>query len=342
MLLASLDRDRLREAFQVSPLQPVLRQQQNDDLPVGTQSCTWGNTYPDKLPSIPHKRKERIVDPTLKESEKGAYPTLGQALMDAEPGEVILIKHTGPLPVSPISIRASKAGSLEVITVKPYPACHPVITLDSALLDTALFHLQGARIAFDSLEFYLHPDKADFKAQAVATLMGDSQCVFENCVMSLERDADKNTILALVTLADPSNMMPGPGSEPAPVPQVRLENCFVRGDGDLVSVQAGRPFDLDVENSLIVLNGSFLATEGGRSGSSAKTSVKLSHVTSYLTNHLVRLRAGKDDKTYLPVRFNPVHDCLFLAAGNKSLVHFDGTGNSEELKMLFNRLGWEA
>src|SRR5262249_13795590 len=144
------------------------------------------------------------------------YPTLAQALGDARPGDVILIKHNGPLAVG--TVRLEKA-SLDV-TVKPAPGCHPVLTLgETTEADAALFRLHDGQLRLEGLEFHLQPTRADFRTQTLAALVGDGQCVFKDCVLTLEETREVQ--LAAATVADPNGVM-RLGSTPASRPGPRL------------------------------------------------------------------------------------------------------------------------
>jgi len=122
---------------------------------------------------------------------------------------------------------------------------------------------------------------------------------------------------------------------------VRLDNCFVRGDGNLVVVRPSRPFDLDVDNALVALTGSFLDVEGADTppASPDMVRVKLDNVTTYLNDHLVRLRAHNDLKGFAPIQFTP-GKCLFVAGAGNALIHLDGAeAGDQQLKHL---LKWEG
>jgi hypothetical protein len=119
-----------------------------------------------------------------------------------------------------------------------------------------------------------------------------------------------------------------PGAAVPRTPRVTLENCFVRGQGDLVCCRANRPFDLDARNVLVALSGSFLNVEAGPEAPAAQpeqvVKASLSHVTTYLGGHLLYWRAGKDVKGLVPIGFEPTN-CAFLPqSGSTALIRLDG------------------
>src|SRR5262249_15326876 len=159
-----------------------LRQLEDANHMVGVETGVWGRSYDSPLPALEDRkpaeavaRKDKVVDPTVGESRDGVYPTLGQALGEAKPGEVILIKHNGRLPVEPVRLEKPAVDW----TIKPYPGCRPVLTLGSTTeADAALFRLHDGQLRLEGLEFFLQPRRADFKGQTVVALVGDGQCVF--------------------------------------------------------------------------------------------------------------------------------------------------------------------
>jgi hypothetical protein len=231
------------------------------------------------------------------------------------------------------------------VTIKPYPDCHPVLTLDPDTdeEEPALFRLHDGKLRLEGLEFALHPARANFRAQAVVAAVGDGECTFTDCVLTLEKAYDAR--LAAVALAD----LPGvrktddrPAGQQEQRASFTFKNCLVRGDGDLVAARTPRPFDLDVDNALVALGGSLLNVDlGDEPAPDAADGVRqLSHVTAYLGGHLLRLHA-RDVKALMPVKFNSVSNCLFVsAAPTNSLIHVDGPEVSDDrLKTL---LPWEG
>jgi hypothetical protein len=149
-------------------------------------------------------------------------------------------------------------------------------------------------------------------------------------------DGTPDVHLALVTLADPNTAMrlePRAGRQG---PEVRFQDCFVRGEGDLVLARASRPFRLDLENALVVVTGSLLTVEGNTDDTPAQPAaqIRLTRLTGYLSDPFVHLRAGKNTKGLVFTNL-VASDCLFAAAGSKSLVHLEGLENEDQMRRLF-------
>jgi hypothetical protein len=126
-------------------------------------------------------------------------------------------------------------------------------------------------------------------------------------------------------------------------PVFSFTKCFVRGDGDLVAARAARPFELQADNCLVALAGSFLNREAGDEALAAAEvfdGIQLTHVTTYLTGNLVRFQT-RDVQALMPVHFT-VSDCLFTVppGTGKALVHLEGPEtNDQTMTRLFTWQG---
>src|SRR5262249_29208687 len=125
------------------------------------------------------------------------------------------------------------------------------------------------------------------------------------------------------------------------VPRVTLRDCFVRGAGDLLTIRASRACELEVVDSLVALDGSLLTVDGsGKDVARNHTEVTLRQVTTYLTDHLVWLRANKDEskpnKGLVQTMIKTAANCLFVSARGKSLIHLDGVDTDEQMKYYFS------
>jgi hypothetical protein len=311
---------------------------------IGAEASTWGNAY-DQLPPLEDKRpaetmvRGKVFDPSVTEASNGVYPSLEQAIAAARSGEVIYLRFNGMRRID--AIRLERA--IE-ITLRPDVDCHPILSLDRTTeSDAALFRVYDGHLKLEQLEFSVQPGRPEFRAQSLLALMGDGQCSLKNCVITLEET--REVPVSLVTLADPSTIMrmdpvPGRHQEPA----IRLEGCFVRGGGDLITVRASRSFELEVKDTLVVLQGTLLLIEGSTRELPTKpvARVTLRQVTSFLDNHLVWLRGVREEGRSgrgLGMTQIAAHDCLFASAGGKSLVHLDSVDTDVQMRQA---LYWDG
>jgi serine/threonine protein kinase len=336
---------------------PQLRHQDDPGKMIGVTLWLGKPLYPEKLPDLQEKRPQpvvkganvRVVDPDAgNNTGKRVYLSLEGALADAKPGDEIQIKRNGLLRVTPMRLDKANVD----LKIKPYPDYHPILTLgETTQKEAALFLLHDGQVQFEQLEFQVKPNK-DFDFQAVMEMIGNGRCTFKECVVTLLEAADKGDIdkgegkrPSVIRLSDPGKAMKM-GTQPArALPELRLVDCFVRGQGDLVLVQPSRPLDLDIQNAMLALDGSLLHVDGtGKEPPAASATtdnnhvIKLANVTAYLTEDLLRLRA-KTGKGLVGTLVKKASDCLFVAAGKKPLIQLDGVDSEEQMKRLFS---WEG
>ena len=286
----------------------------------------------------PASSASRIVDPTVRGIVGETYETLPMAIASAKPGDVILIKAQ-ELRVDPLVLNKK---SMSDVTVRAHPGYRPLLTLgDSADRESALFRLHDGKLAFEGLEFKLRPDRDEFTTQAIVDIVGEGQCTFKDCVITLDDTRGKS--LALATLGDSSRVMKTDTASALPqVPILSLEDCFVRGQGDVISVRSARAVELRMENTLVAVTGTVVDVEAGAGEGSPppQIPIRLTRVTTYIGGNLVRLRTLTPGKEPLTVQVNPAIGCLFASADGKPLVQLIGMeASTEQMKSLFS---WEG
>jgi serine/threonine protein kinase len=338
------DEDQLSAVFQVKPDQPDLRTTDAPDKGLIGVEHLGGVRYAAKLPPLdkapePTMRRTLVVDPTVEMSKNLTYPSLRQAVGEAKPGDLILIRHTGELKVKPIQLEEPTSD----VTIRPAEDQRPVLVIGATPdPEASMFRVHDGKLHLEGLEFRLQPaDK--FHSQAVATLVGDGQCTFKDCVVTLD-PAGQETALAVAALADSAAAMKMKGQPPGPVsasPRLAFDNCFVRGKGDLIWGRGSRPFDLDLKNSLVALDGNLLNVEAAENAAAVMSmpnvNATLGHTTAYLSGYAVRLKAGKDLKALVPVQFTAVQS-LFVASAAQAFIHLDGPEMNQE--QLRTKLSW--
>jgi hypothetical protein len=332
-----------QKAFRVNPKEPELRQQRPDgSRPLGVQQCVWGAYHDlDDLPvaMAPGPRPgEKIVDPTA-ETGGGVYSSLALAVVAAKPGDVILLRHTGALPLQPILLNDPEV----ILTIRPDKGCRPVLTLAGSTLqiEAALFRLTHGQLKLEGLQVELAPAKEGFRSQSVVAVAGNGQCSFTDCLITLRRASEaalRDVALSVVTLegAD-AKMMPMPESR-ASIPRLHFQSCLVRGEGDLIRAPQLRPVEVKMEQAAVALDGSFLAASGSDAGpADAAVTLELKSVTTYLTGHLVALEDRKLGRGLVPTRVT-AHKCLFAAAATgpgKALIHLEGLDGRDQMQRAF-------
>ncbi len=319
------------------------RSPQGERAVVGMQGSPWGKPEWDEkdLPAAGAlAAAPKIVDPKAEtNTTNGIYKSLAEALAAPKTGDVIKIRHNGELKMKDLSALRSGVS----VTIQADDNAHPVLMLDDDTSDppTALFRVQGGQLTLEGLGFRIRPNAAGSESRAVALLSGDGRVQFKGCWVTLDLDG-RQAPLAAAALADlKEGMMPPPTG-----PKVVFDNCFVRGDGDLVAAHASRTFDLEVNESLVALTGSLLnvdttaAKDAPAATTTKEISVRLTQMTAYLGGHLVRLRAA-NLSSLLPVHCAPVKSLLVSAYNHKkALLHLEaGPMDGEAAR---RRLPWNG
>jgi hypothetical protein len=331
-------------AFQLKKDLPELRRPDQKSRPLGVEACYWGPVYAGPLPNLEARptdaiaklppQGERWVDPSGKVTGTRIHKKLESALSEAEAGDVIVIKHNGPLQIEPCKL-TDKRG----IKLKPWADFQPILVLGkSADKDAALFHLHKSQLEFEQLEFVLHAEE-NRRSLSVVNLGDQSSCLFKQCVITLDGGVNPGADLDVVTLLDPREMMM-PAADTGPRPEMHFVGCFVRGKGDLVSVRASRAFDLDVDKSLVCLAGSLLvckATSAEGMPLDARAGIKLTRSTTYLTEPLIVESSATKSGRGLAFVLVDSNNCLYAAASSKPLVRLDGPEGEMQMKKL---LAW--
>jgi hypothetical protein len=348
-LVAALDRQDLKEAFRILPNLAALRKLgRSSSEVVGTSKVLRDSIVPRSLPVLTDRSEQGVhrflvVDPKSDDSANGVYSSLDLASRSARPGDTILIRHNGDLPIDPVSLNKKGLGDL---TVRPARRFRPVLVLgDPADADAALFRLYDGKLRLEGLEFRLTPTRR-LLVQTVVALVGDGECTMRQCVVTLQRGGE--TRLALATVAETSGLMAldMPPARPRDQgPKLTLEGCFVRGEGDLLAMRGSRPFALEVNKTLAAVSGSLLSVETRLLASPPKdtyrTEVTLHKVTAYVGGSLIRLITGKDPRGLVPVNCKATN-CLFVPAGTgKPLISLEGA-DTEQVALKRDKWNWES
>jgi hypothetical protein len=305
------DEDRLYAAFQVEDRLKDLRASEADSL-VGVERL-HAHAYAGagaRLPSLDLKtRRQYVVDPLRDDPSSGFYATVAQAVGAAVPGSEVLLRVDGDLAVKPVEL---KDADLD-LTVKPEPGFRPVLRLGPTReVEAALFRLYDGRLRLEGLEVRLKPTQAGFNSQVGVAVLGKGQATFSGCLFTLDGEAGAKPDLAAAAVADPAGAMMRMGDVQGTA-KVLFENCFARGQGDLVLGRSARAYELEARNVLAALTGSLLAQETGldQPANGQEVKVTLDRVTTWLNGPAVRTRAAREARGVLPLHLEAAN-CLFL------------------------------
>jgi serine/threonine protein kinase len=337
--LRALESGDLARAFRADARNAELRQTGGERM-IGVEVCSWGKVY-NSLPPLDDRRK-LVVDPSATiggDATVKIFSKLEQAVLEARPGEEILVRKTGELSVEPIRLDKPNVD----LTIRPYNGYHPVLVLgDSPDKDVSMFRLQDGKLKLEELQFRLKPRAREGKdeMQAVIGIAGQGHCQFKRCVFTLGNDSGgEGASLSVVALADPKDVMKMGTPAPRAMPEMFFENCFARGRGSFVGVRASRPFELRADNCIAALNGSFCNVEASTAKELPATAaqITLGRLTGVFSGNLLQLHTSREAKDLVPVVVR-ASECVFSASAGQPLVHIDG----EVSQVTKRTLTWEG
>jgi hypothetical protein len=300
---------------------------------LGALHNVWGATYATTDPpaAAPTVVRAKIVNPAAPrlDPERGIYPSIAHAVLDAKPGDTILIQKTGPMEVEPQRLEKPDLR----LTIKAFPHYRPVLTLaPAAEPDSAMFRILDGELHLEGLEFALRPGRTDYHSQAIVAIAGNGACTMHDCTATLEEV--EGVTLAAVTLPEASGGRQPPGSSP----RIHFENCFVRGKGSLFTARGGRRFELDADGTLAALDGSLVVMQGAAREPAGPSQVRLRRSTAVVTEHVLDLRASRDEEGRPSAGPSPVivacENALLTAAAGRALVRVDGVDADEQVRQL--------
>jgi hypothetical protein len=253
--------------------------------------------------------------------------------LDVRPGDTIRLRLDGEVKLEPLTLTKNHLADL---TIRADPGFHPVLEMNPTEEGSAgaLFDINNARLQLEGLEVRLQSwrDGADWRA--LVSFVGDGECVLKSCVVTLE---GSNHHLDLAALTEKRT------KRGAHAPRLVLENCFIRGKGDLIAMSDAQTADVTINNSLIALNGCLFNARSEKDQELPDTaglvSLRMRKVTTYLSDYLIRMRAGRNAKSLLRTRCDAA-DCLFLPAGDQALVRLVGPEGEEH--SLRDKFSWES
>jgi hypothetical protein len=159
-----------------------------------------------------------------------------------------------------------------------------------------------------------------------------------------EKNPGRQVPLSVVTLNEIDEAMMMGTKSPRSAAEVIFENCFIRGEGDVVVNPAGRPLDLKLDNVLAGLTGSLVNLQAGTKEAMPDKPVRLSLLRSSLftSEPLIVARQGKNryPKGLPKVFVERINNCLFTGLEDKPFILTEYADLSDGT--LRNHLDWKG
>ncbi len=308
--------------------------------------------WPPELPRVSSLSESRqlVWYPAAMANEplpRDTYTDLAFLLTNARPGDTVLIRHNGLLPIGQKTVELEKArnGASSEFRLKfqAAPGYSPILTAPGGdRIDQTLFRLMNGEVTFQGLQFLLKPNRPrDGQTVAAVQLVGGKACSFQECVFTLAEESDSKA--AVVEVADPKPVMAMVGVERTR-PDITFKQCVIRGKGRAVWVRVSRAVKTDFEQTLTAIDGPlYHAQPGGTPTLGDESNLRLHRVTAFAGGPIVEMRGGKVGEMRASglTKLNVSVDATLFAAlpnAGRSLVELDGIDPTE----VDSILRWQA
>jgi serine/threonine protein kinase len=276
---------------------------------------TWTGSAMEPPPVPIAKAVKKVVDIESDDSTSVPgvkfYRYLQSALGEAEDGDVIYIKHPEGAPhveVRPVDLKPNRS-----VTLKPEKDCDPILVFDKTVneKESWLFKIQKSKLQIEQMKIHVIAPTSKYDLRTVVQAGDAAHLVFKNCAF-LMRTGHPDGKTNLVTFFDPDPVMMKSDTPSAP-PRLEFHECFIRGKGDLVALHGCRRLNVDIDASLIALDGSVLDIDAGTKEMPLDEGVQWNMMRSTVLakKSIFNLRAGASKG--LTVTRAKVRDCLLAA-----------------------------
>ena len=195
-----------------------------------------------------------IVIPGQNEPGKNIYSSIEKALEISKSGDVVLIRHSGSLPIGPL--RIDKPGF--EVTFKPDSGYWPLLEFEGTADQPALFCVERSLIILDGLEISIKQGRHG-KRCSLVSLANHGSCHACDCLFTLVGHSVASApVIGLVIPGSISRKVEGLFVALQPI-RLSLERCFVKGIGSLIVNLEGKPLEVDVADSTISLAGDLVS-----------------------------------------------------------------------------------
>jgi serine/threonine protein kinase len=357
-LQESAGSDDLMAAFQLNPSLrevQVPREKHAKHPMLGIRACL-GTTMPrlpplavDPAPAVSEYRpaaNEKVVDADHVGNQPGYYDSIGTAVADAQPGDIITLKPSLTHPDFSL-----KPTDLENdLTIRGFPGTFPTLALGKTnLSDASLFRLLDGKLQLENLNLVVEPSRDGFASQSLVSIVGGGSCAIRGCTITLKpRDRSKSIPLSVVSLLageDVKMMMTNEARPSMPPPSITLQDCLIRGEGDVVSLRGSRPVNVSVSRSLCFLGGSLLhqlqAATKEIPSPDFSISLKLRESVIFFAEPMIWVQAGRAMPRYQhPLHVESVEKCLFVTLGDRALIALETPEMTE--KTVMQHVEWKG
>jgi hypothetical protein len=276
------------------------------------------------------------------------YNTLTAACTAAKNNDVIELRYDGPRVESPIVLHNQRIEIRADAQRRPVVVFRPTDT--NPVAERSMISVAGGSLKLTGIEIDLDLSQtAPSENWSLLSVDQADSLRLGHCVLTIHNatangDAYHDQVafftFASGTGSEPMSMMPK-GMSPLPPVQIALDNCFVRGEADLVADRDLKPLNFSCVNGLLALSERlFVAGEGAsmpQEGSRIR--IDLDHVTALVRQGLCRVSASDSTPALPDVEVRLSGSEIASDSPDAALVEHVSHASSNELQALFH---WQA
>ncbi|MCC7423988.1 MAG: protein kinase [Planctomycetaceae bacterium] len=288
------------------------------------------------------KNLPAIVVLPVNGGEPKSFPTLEAACAQADDGQVIELRYNGSRePEKPFRIANRK------ITIRGAKGFRPVV--EFAVKDatapgqsTRMISLAGGALEFNHIDFRLTvADQFAVKEgewAALVSLSGTEQVRFQSVAVTVINPSSRPAAVIEVAPAAGQSMpkmMTGAMPTDRPRYDVKFVESFLRGNAEVAVVRHTNSGQIDLEQSVVSVEGAVLALLGRAEPSTPESQLRLSldHVTAVVGNGLLRVDSGDGPRELLIVSVHARNNAI----GSRTpvaMVSMTGATNPDDFRRL--------
>jgi serine/threonine protein kinase len=299
---------------------------------------------PQELPKLKEEPKladkQRAWDPNWPMNSPlpaGVHRSFAEAFANLQKGDTLLLRFNGIAKIDPVLFSKLDTD----LTIKPDEGFKPILTLNEST-EPVMFNLKSGKLTLEGVQFQLGA-----RTRSLVLMPRGAECHLSNCVVTLEDDSLSSSVVTLTDGNAEMMMMPVPATETKqPTPKISFQNSFIRGKGRLLYVKASKSFDLDVKNSLLVLDGSLIEIDPSQADATVTSpaQIKLHQTTAYFSGHLLEMEANAKQtevKGTGLVKVNcQVTNCILMpATSTQPMILLERIESENQMRELF---AWEG
>jgi serine/threonine protein kinase len=303
---------------------------------------TFNDTVAKNSKSNAPKGKRLLVVDGVGE-EPNTFSTLNSAIgsIADEEETTIQIAMQGTVTVKPTELGNSKIILQAAEGFKPEVTFHRD-TVAGPDGETHLFRLHDGDLTIENLKFRLEALRDPAKALSLVAVTGVGKCKLKDTIVTLKGSLE--LVTNVFSINDPTGMAsPQNINKPATMGTARLEctDSIIRGHGQVLHVQAGRPFAIHLQQTGIALEGTVCLLEGSRSDMSMPAEsalLQLDRCTAYHTRGLLQLRTSLAMPQLMPLRAI-INQTVLGMGDSQPMVKVDLQQSETDLK---RKLFWQG